>query len=300
MSAKITLPRSVTEFVLRLSDAWISRVADAVEAVIAAGASVTRVAEDRRVLAGVIESTRVAGLWLLPCVQGVIEGATYLIDGRGPVASNSARAVHRRDPRPASRRSPNQTNGGPRDVPCSSLRTPRHAPACHRHPDLFDPDYGDDPLAQDQVYGIEQVGRPQDSAAPVRFDSIDYSPSEYEAALTGALPRPIRAAICLVYLSVAALAVYLLVDAARQSPGSWPLAPTVHACASAALLSIAIVAACGVWRYRLIRHACTGVGLLVSVLPCLLWDEGSLVQVAGGLAAFLIAGTTSDFVSAAK
>lgn len=297
MSAKITFPRSVTEFVLRLSDTWISRVDDAVEALTAAGASVTRVAEDRRALGGVIESTRIAGLRCLPCVQGVIEGATYLIDGRGPVASNSARAVHREDSRPASRR--NQTNGGPRDVPCSSLRTPRHAPACHRHPDLSGLDYADDPLPQDHAYDIEQVGSTRDGAAPVRFDSIDYSPSEYEAALAGTRPRRVRVAICLAYLSIALLAVYLLVDGARQASGSWALAPAVHACASAALFSVAIVAACGLWRYRPIRHACTSVGLLVTVLQCLLWCEGSLVRAVGGLAAFLIAGTIAELISEA-
>ena len=300
MSGRAITPHVVTEFVLRLSDAWTNRVADAVEALTAAGASVTRVAEDHRVLAGVIESTRIDGLWRLPCVEDFIEGATYIVDGREPVAGDSAGAVRHRDPRAAIRKSANQTNGGPRDASRSSLRTPRHAPAFHRFPDLFDLGSGDDPLPQDRVYDVEQMGRTWGRTAPVRFESIDYRPSECEAALVSTRPRLSRGAICLAYLSIAALAVYLLVDAAGRAPESRPIVPTVYACACAALFSVAIVAACGLWRYRPLRHACTAFGLLMGVLPCLVWDEASLVRAVVGLAAFLLAGATADLISKAK
>lgn len=292
MSGKATPLRVVTEFVLRIPDGWAGRIAEAVTALTAAGAEVTRVVPDRGVLAGVIESWFVGDLSQLPCAEGIVEGASYVVDADGRHVRRPRQPGRATAMGPWDNAAPDHHRGG-KGPSGAHGHGPRRAST--RPVDLLDLVQDDEVPTHGRPDDIERIGDGQNVYGHDPFEPVDWPAPGGGIPEERVLEIPWTARIG--YSVVAILAMCLIVHAAVQGQDHRGCAVLAQVCASALLFSLSVTAALGLCRYRLVRHACTVLGLLVTLLPCLLWDDVPLARVVPGLLAFLIAGITDESLS---
>lgn len=84
MSGSRSQPQWASDFVLRIAPLWVDRFPDVLAALQALGARVGLVAEDHHSVSGIIPTDQLHELGSLPCVEGVVAGAEFLLDAGDP------------------------------------------------------------------------------------------------------------------------------------------------------------------------------------------------------------------------
>jgi hypothetical protein len=274
--------RIITEFILLIADDWNGRPSDVLKAVMSAGGEVISVDEGNGILKGCIQSMDLPRLERLACVRQLVEGASYVTcrfqagrdhelgyDPHGGVhegARSHAPKPHRSaDTRPPRLR-PSACRARPR-LPLSPPVRPAARPGINR-PALC-PGYSG--LSQRLLWKAEDW-------APC--DRLQHRP---------AIPLSVRLAYGLVVALGVAIATRTAMDHEYVNCLSM-----VRLLSGSLTAVLATLAACGLCRYPQVRHACTYLALWLAVSACLLETSFPEIDMALGLAAFLLAGCASD------
>jgi hypothetical protein len=292
MSDRESLRRVVTDFVLRIPDQWSGRASDAAEILVLWGADVTYVGADQRVLAGTVESTQVDRLSCLPCVQSVVTGASYVVgDGSRPRSglggstcggyycwryAGSARDHYCVQPRGQA-------------ASCTDARRAQRWCAPRR------PEGADiEPWTQPAFTPVPQrpTGSITDYTSPMDRSAAPENGESPEAM------RVIPPGVYFAYVLITGIATYLLAEATFTGIGhGWYTGLIIHAFGSLCLVSLSLMGALGLCRRRVIRHACTCLGLLLTLSPLLLRSDSPHVGAALGLVTMLVAGAAAEGLS---
>lgn len=270
--------RIITEFILLIADDWNGLASDVLSAVESAGGEVMSVDEENGILEGSIQSMDLPRLERLACVRQLVEGASYVTyqfpgapnhgfdyDHRGGV-HQGARA---RAPKPhcsADTRPPKLRPSACRPNPPMPVRPPVRPPA------LFGFDYR------------ELCSGHLDYSRRLLWKAEDRAPCD-RSQRRAAIPLGVR----LAYGTILALGVASATRIAMDH-GNLGRLSMVQMLSGSLLAALATLAACGLCRFPLLRHACTCMGLWLVLSPCLLQRSLRGIDLALGLAAFLLAG----------
>lgn len=286
----------ITEFILLIANDWNGRECDVLDAVESAGGEVMSLDQSNGSIEGRIQSMDLPSLEKLACVRQLVEGASYVTcrfpggddhelgnGHRGGVHQGSR--VHSPSPRRSADRGSRRRcidggdPAGPPTLRPSARRprpgTPARPPARPRGvPGLDFPELGSGHLDYSQRLLWKAEDRPPCDRSPRRRPGI---------------PLGIR----LIYGTVFALGVAIATHTAIDHE-NLDCVSMVQLLSGSLLAVLASLAACGLCRFSLVRHACTLVGVWLAVSPWLLQRSFSAVDMALGLAAFLLAGCAAE------
>jgi hypothetical protein len=278
--------RIITEFILLIADDWQGRASDVLNAVQSAGGKVMSVDERKGIVKGCIASMDVPRLERLGCFRQLVEGASY-VTYRFPAAPDQGVGYgHRGGVHQGSRAH------APKPHRSADTGPPTLRPSACR-PTPSTPDFP--PARPSALPGFDSPAlRPGhlDFSQRLLWKAEDRAPCD-RSQRRPAIPPGVRLAYGMVLALGAAIATRTALD--QVNVGCFSMFQLLS---GSLLAALATIAACGLCRFPLVRHACTCTGLWLAVSPFLLQRSFSGIGMALGLAAFLLAGCVADNLGA--